>query len=760
MTQSLPPPELSEFLAQSPLFGVLDRGALAALQAHVELVNVASGQTLVRKGDAGDAMYIVYRGQLGVYDEAVPGSGGGPEVLLRMLGRGEHFGEIALLRDVPRTATVRAARDSVVVRIARAGFEQLLQGHERARALLVHEVEQRLVRGSRPAAAELIAFLRTTPLFSELDAAVLAEIEPELSWMTLTAGEYLFRQGDPADSLYVVVQGRLRVFVAKDAGTAGGAGAVGQEEAVAELGRGQSVGELGLLTDEPRAATVRPLRDTELLRVSKAVVDRLLERHPRAMLGVVRAVIAQVRGPGAAGVGGGSRAVAIAPLGRNVKLGALVDDLSRALGTLGKVVHVTSSHARAVARGAVDDAPTGGDAVALIRWLNELEADHRYVLYECDPEPTAWTRRCLRQADRVLLVGDAQGDPRPTGVERMLEDLRRGSMKVRTDLVLLHPPQTREPSGTARWLTPRAVDSHHHVRIGVLSDAERMVRRLSGRSIGLVLSGGAAHGFAHIGAIRALREHGIAIDRSAGTSMGSVISAMLALGRNEAEMIAGVRKVFVEAKPLTDVTFPAGSFLEGKRFSGAIHDLFGETLIEDLWQSYFCVSGNLTRGEQEVHASGPLWNAVRTSCTIPGLVPPVVRGTELFVDGGVANNLPDDVMRADGQGPVIAVDVGPAVDLSIDARFKEYPPSWQVLAHNVNPFGKVAVPTLVHILARTAMLSSHGASVRAEKHCALYLRPRVEQFAFLDFKPVQRIVEAGYESTRADIAAWAKTRVV
>src|SRR5262249_10916627 len=150
-----------------------------------------------------------------------------------------------------------------------------------------------------------------------------------------------------------------------------------------------------------------------------------------------------------------------------------------------------------------------------------------------------------------------------------------------------------------------------------------------------------------------------------------------------------------------------------------------------------CVSGNLTRGEAHVHRSGPLWNAVRTSCTIPGLVPPVVHGTHLHVDGGVSNNLPDDVMREEAQGPVIAVDVGPSVDLTIDARYEEYPSAWKVLAHNVKPFGeRVAVPTLAHLLVRTAMLSSHASSTRAQAMAALYLRPDVRRFGFLDFRPV------------------------
>ncbi|HEX7478163.1 MAG TPA: cyclic nucleotide-binding and patatin-like phospholipase domain-containing protein [Polyangiales bacterium] len=731
--------ELVNALAGNPLFAQLDTAALQELQRHVEVVALAAGETLVRKGDVGDCLYIVYSGQLGVYDPSDSDEGR----LLRVMGRGEYVGEIALLRDSPRTATLRAQDACVVLRLTRTGFLRLLERHPGARTLMESAVEQRLLRSVPPPRSELLDFLGTVPLFAALSKTALADVEHELQWLTLAAGEYLFRQGDPADCLYLVISGRLRIVAEQPDGS---------ETVLGDIGRGQCVGEFGLLSDEPRAATVRPLRDAELVRVPKTVIEQLLDRHPRAMLGFVRSIIEQARSTKQSSTERGARAIAIVPCGRAANPGWLVASIKDVLGSIGSVAHVTSQSARAAAAGGSD-----GDPVRLVRYLNELEANHRYVLYECDPELSAWTRRCLRQADRVLLVGRVTDDPRVTEIERELLQTRRGTLRVRLDLALLHPESTRQPTGTQAWLSPRKVDSHHHVRDGNRQDVERMVRRLSGRSVGLVLSGGAAHGFAHIGVIRALREHGIAIDQVGGTSMGSVIAALFALGASEKDLVDGVRKVFVEAKPLTDVTLPVASFLEGKRFANAIHELFGETLVEDLWLGYFCVSGNLTRGEPAVHESGALWNAVRMSCSIPGLVPPVVQGTDLHVDGGVANNLPDDVMRARAQGPVIAVDIGPSVDLSIDARYTEYPPAWKVLAHNVNPVGRVSVPTLLHILFRTAMLSSHGATVRAQHACALYLRPRVEKFPFLDFRPVEAIAEEGYRSTHEQIAAWKKS---
>jgi predicted acylesterase/phospholipase RssA/CRP-like cAMP-binding protein len=708
---------------------------------QLDILQIKLGQTVVVQGEVGDSLYLVFRGLLSVLDRSPEGA----EVFLGTLGRGEFFGEMALLEDQPRTATVRAERDSVLLRLSRTGFEQLVERQPAARSLLALAMEHRRLRSDarrlRPGTEEVVETLGRTPLFSSLDRAALLDLEPEVQWMMLPAGEYLFRQGDPADSLYVIVNGRLRIFREQENGS---------EVPIGDLGPGHCVGELGLLTEEPRAAAVRTLRDAELIRVPKEAVELLQEKHPQTLLGFLRAIVVQVRA--SAPVGAGKVAVAIAVIRSSRALPPEIRELTKGLGAAGAIVRVTSDDARAVGYDGASE-QGGADPLAVSRWLNELEARHRFILYECDPTLSAWTRRCLRQADRVLIVSDIEDDPRPSEIELELAHTRVGAMAVRKDLILVHPGHTRQPRGTAKWLALRQAEAHHHVRAGSAEDLGRMVRRISGRSVGLVLSGGAAHGFAHIGVIRALREHAIPIDRVGGTSMGSVIAAAFALDWSESEIVAAVRHIFVESKPLSDVTVPVASFLAGNRFARGLKDVFGDTMIEDMWRSFFCVSGNLTRCEPVAHRTGALAKQVRASCTIPGLIPPTISGTDLLVDGGVANNLPDDIMRAEEEGPVIAVDVGPSVNLSIEPGHTEYPSGWHVLWNRVTPLGKRGtVPTLAHILFRTAALSSEAATLRARANAALYLRPPVSDFDFLDFRPLGEIAEVGYRSSVKAIA--------
>src|SRR3954470_8719117 len=121
------------------------------------------------------------------------------------------------------------------------------------------------LRSTRPP-ADARSFLRATQLFGRLDEVALAKVAETLEWEQIDGGETLFRQGDRGDALYLVVSGRLRVTVARDDGI---------ELVVREVGRGENVGELSVLTEEPRSATVRAVRDTDLARLTRERFDHL-----------------------------------------------------------------------------------------------------------------------------------------------------------------------------------------------------------------------------------------------------------------------------------------------------------------------------------------------------------------------------------------------------------------------------------------------------------------------------------------------------
>ena len=157
----------------------------------------------------------------------------------------------------------------------------------------------------------------------------------------------------------------------------------------------------------------------------------------------------------------------------------------------------------------------------------------------------------------------------------------------RAELVLLHDGELMR-GVAARWLDKQPAMAHHHVARA--SDIARVARLLTGRGVGIVLSGGGARGFAHIGIVKALREAGIRIDLVGGTSMGAILGAGVAQRWSIEELTERFRRAFVEAKPLRDYTLPLVSLVSGRRVTRMLRHAFGDLTIEDLPLDFFCVS--------------------------------------------------------------------------------------------------------------------------------------------------------------------------
>src|SRR5262249_19056819 len=147
----------------------------------------------------------------------------------------------------------------------------------------------------------------------------------------------------------------------------------------------------------------------------------------------------------------------------------------------------------------------------LTAWLHAHETQHRYIIYETDPALTPWTLRCLRQADRIFLVGDATDSPELNAIENALFATPTKSLPS-TELVLLHPANTAQITGTEAWLKARHLYGHYHLHMNSPTDLARLIRFITGTALGVVLSGGGARGLAHIGVLRAMQELKIPVD--------------------------------------------------------------------------------------------------------------------------------------------------------------------------------------------------------------------------------------------------------
>jgi predicted acylesterase/phospholipase RssA/CRP-like cAMP-binding protein len=585
-----------------------------------------------------------------------------------------------------------------------------------------------------------------TNIFGPLDDRLLAEISDEVEVVDVAGGFPLFRQGDPGDSLFILLRGRLNVSQT-DPDT-------GEERVLGETAPGESVGEMGLLTGEPRSASLWATRDSRLVRIGRPSFDALAERNPELLRGLARVVVALLRKRTSPNRHSPSLSnIAIVPARSKNGTSRFTAELQTTLSRVGSTIHVDSERIDRLVgvEGASLAARGSAEAMKLDDWFAREESQHEFLLLEADAEPTEWTQRCLRHADLIVIVGNSADDPLPTAAELELIHDVDTLRTVRQMLVLLHPPSTTEIVGTARWLDPRDVNEHYHMRIDEPKDVERLGRVLSGDAIGLVLGGGGARGFAHAGVYRVMCEMGIPIDWVGGSSIGAVFGAGIAMGWGPQRVEDEARHSFVTENPFGDFTVPLVALLRGKRIDRLTQRSFTGK-IEDMLIPYFCVSSDLSAASLRIHERGEIWRAIRASVSLPGVLPPAVEARHLAIDGGILNNLPIDIMRERSVGKIIAVDLSHGKDAELD--YHEMPGPLQILMSRLPFTRNVQVPGIVTLMMKATVMASavHSRSVRV--HATLLLEPPVGGFGLLAMSDFEEIVEVGYQHAQERLKDW------
>ncbi len=703
----------------------LRRALLAEPAAELEKVDVRAGERLLTKGETARAVYVIVDGTLRATAEREDGT----EFTLSEFGQGEIAGEMAILAGGGvYSASVSAAQDSVLVRVPRSTFEHLLKTSP--------QVVQELSDGIRRRIARSQLALGLTRLFGPLQESVLRYVESRVQWVRLQAGETLFSEGDSGQDLYFVLGGRLRAM-------AGG-------RVLSEMSRGESIGEIALLTGEPRTATVVAVRDSELVRISRETFEEIVHKYPKVMQVIAGIVVRRLRAKErASGAHAGGLCIAVMAIGTAGSTADFTEQLVKALGNIGPTLHLSGKRIDALLNqpGIADSSRDDVAGMRLTAWLEEQESQYRFLVCEAASSPSGWTLRCLRQADEILLMAQAGSDPEPSRTEKALLGGHDAVSKARQTLILLHPDGSRVPAGTERWFNGRTVQRHFHIRQNQPEDFARAARCLTGQAIGVVFGGGGARGLAHIGVIRAMREAGVPIDMIGGTSMGAVIAGALGMGFDWQEILEISRTGWLRHKPHKEYTLPFISLIRTRVLDRWAKEVYGDTDIADMWLNFYCVSCNLTTSQTVILEHGPLWKAVRASSSLPGVFVPVLREGNVFVDGAIVNNLPGDVMRKRSCQKVIVVDVGSETTFAF--RIAEFPSPWKFLWNSILPFGnRVDAPNIAAVLMRATEVGSHQKTDEVKRDADLCLRPPIDEFGVLEFASIDRIVDVGYRYAR------------
>lgn len=587
-----------------------------------------------------------------------------------------------------------------------------------------------------PSKDELLEFLGSIELFKNLKKSALKSLIVDFEPVHLKGQETLIREGDLDNDLFVVLHGRLRVFKNADQE---------DEEILAEIGSGQVVGEVAILVDKPRTATVKAIRDTVLVKLNKKSYDKFVEAYPEPGMNIAKACIERLLTVSKKDkTSANLSTITFIPLQDSPLSKQFIELVAEQLREKERTLLLT----RELAEGWVGEIQNIFNEAEkfekLLRYLNDQESLYRYVLYVADCTFTPWTELCARQADAIYILKDGSFPTQSSGeIEAKL--LQQKSISSRVCVVLSHTSIQDQFSDVYAWIRQHEISDYYHIDPKNKEDIARIVRFITGNSVGLVLSGGGARALAHIGVIRALEQARIPIDIVGGTSAGSLVAAAYAMGFGSHE-IERLCNQFLATGSSFDLTFPYISLVTGRKLVAVLKDIFGEQLIEELHRRMFCVSSNITKNEVCVHDVGLVRKAIRASLSLPGIYPPVFSGGDLLVDGGVLNNLPVEVMNKKfNAGKVIASLVLMSSDRYQFTQEAETFSGWKILFNKLNPFAaKVLLPRIDSVLMRSMTLNElkHQLSQAQQADFAFILN--LGKYGLMDFKQYKNVIEEGF----------------
>ncbi|KAL3280386.1 hypothetical protein HHI36_017872 [Cryptolaemus montrouzieri] len=665
---------------------------------------------------------------------------------------GEIIGGLAVLTGEPSFFTIKAKHFSRIAMVSKNTFYAMMKEEPKVVLYIANMIVKRL-----------------SPFVRQVDFA--------LDWLFIESGRAVYRQDEESDSTYIVLSGRLRSVITHKNG---------KKELVGEYGKGDLIGVVEMVTHTKRSTTVIAVRDSELAKLPEGLFNAIKLRYPIVVTRLINLLGHRILGswktpsinmpaPNAAyetrSAKNNFSTVAIVAASDDVPLVAFTYELYHCLHVIGPTLRLTSDVIKKTHGAAIMDP---NNEYRLTSWLAQQEDQNKISLYMCDLTVSAWTQRCIRQADCILIVG--LGDNQPT-LGKVEKEIERLAMRTQKELVLLHR-EDGKPHNTVAWLNMRSwVSSHHHIlcpnrmfsrkslyRINELyskvcssepnihSDFSRLARWLTGKSVGLVLGGGGARGSAHVGMIKAIQEAGIPIDMVGGVSIGAFMGALWCQERNVTTMTQKARewakKMTQWWRQILDLTYPVTSMFSGRDFNQTIKSAFGETYIEDLWLPYFTVTTDITSSCMRIHYHGSLWRYVRASMSLSGYMPPLCDPVDghLLLDGGYTNNLPADIMRSIGANHILAVDVGSVDDQDL-TNYGDDLSGWWLLWKKWNPFTEpVKVPNLPDIQSRLTYVSCvrQLEQVKTSDYCE-YIRPPIDNYRTLQFGNFDEIREVGYQ---------------
>lgn len=496
-------------------------------------------------------------------------------------------------------------------------------------------------------------FLSQVSLFATLEPFELDRLVEQMTWVSVAAGNYLFRRGEPGDALYVTETGILDAVI--DEGAA-------SERTLTTFLPGEFFGEMALLTQEPRSASVRALVDSRLGRISCDQFIGLLKTHPEMGLRLSLVLSQSLARTNSQLSKRKGWVTTIIPMGDQQQSDRVAEQLlefmerqyhrSVVIVLLGDAV--LSSHNE---QGA-DSSPPGWDSLqpmprgghslridgtaleamdlsSLAAMIHTLRTRHDHVVIWAPPQHALKRLELLTHFDQTLILACHPHAPEEltrscVALQAVLKEAFRIAFLAPGHVPLpTLPCPTRYPP--LKLNTPPVGNSNESREspgpdgvMGAQHDSmDRLARTLSGLTIGLALGSGTAQGLAHLGVMKALISAGIPIDLIAGTSGGALYGSLMASGLAIDDAISRVmhqtRRNLIDK---LDFTIPLRGVVRGKKIEKMVRNVIGDITFAELSIPLFAIATDLETGEEVVIQDGPVYQGVRASISVPGIFEP------------------------------------------------------------------------------------------------------------------------------------------
>ncbi len=588
-----------------------------------------------------------------------------------------------------------------------------------------------------------LSVLARSRVFSSLPLDVLGKLLSSSLIRVLNQGEVLFQQGDISDNVYLLLEGKLITeLMTFD----------GDQRTIGYIDQGEMVGELGVLASEARSLTARARKQSRLLQIPASYFIELCHQHPAVMFAVLHPIVVRSKNLlHLMSTSKSSKRTVILPANRHVSLQAFVQQLENHVDSMkGRLLLLSDYRPEFANYNASMD-----EVRETIRKMKERHPSVRRYLYVLKSHDTPLARYIFKKADKIYIAADAATSPNLD--QHIIDKIKSRHAPAMEDphLVLVHPDKTVQPTQTMRWLSLYPFGLHHHVRLNESSDYKRLIRFIRDKAVGVVLSGGGTRGWAHLGVIKAIRESHIPIDMIGGSSIGAVVAACYAINENEQDAYDRLRRIVVESRGTISwrsLTWPVASLFNAKRFTEAYQDAFADLRLENVWLPCFGISSNLALNQVRVHRTGNIWEILRASTAIPGLVPPMLLNGEMHVDGGLLNNFPVDIMREllGKRSKIIGAELN---TFSGHPHHYDFPPvltAWDMLTFKLG-LGRVkyVFPSFVDTFLQSLFAGSTAKSQQNSMAANIFVSLELGKFSMLKSNPEQaeQLIEIGYRET-------------